>query len=72
MNDENVELSVVMPCLNESDTVGICIEKAQRATRRFAAKSFWPTTVARTTRSKLPSRSVLASSMFPNPATVRR
>ncbi len=31
MNDEPVELSVVMPCLNESDTVGICIEKALRA-----------------------------------------
>jgi glycosyltransferase involved in cell wall biosynthesis len=25
------ELSVVMPCLNEADTLGICIEKAQRA-----------------------------------------
>lgn len=25
------ELSVVMPCLNEADTVAICIEKAQRA-----------------------------------------
>ena len=27
------ELSVVMPCLNESDTLAICIEKAQRAMR---------------------------------------
>lgn len=26
-----VELSVVMPCLNEEDTIGSCIEKAQRA-----------------------------------------
>lgn len=25
------ELSVVMPCLNEADTIGICIEKAKRA-----------------------------------------
>jgi glycosyltransferase involved in cell wall biosynthesis len=25
------ELSVVMPCLNEADTLGVCIEKAQRA-----------------------------------------
>lgn len=31
MNDEPVELSVVMPCLNEADTVGICIEKAFRS-----------------------------------------
>ena len=28
-----VELSVVMPCLNESDTLAVCIEKAQRALR---------------------------------------
>jgi glycosyltransferase involved in cell wall biosynthesis len=28
---EDVEVSVVMPCLNEADTLGICIEKAQRA-----------------------------------------
>lgn len=27
------ELSVVMPCLNEADTLAICIEKAQRAMR---------------------------------------
>jgi hypothetical protein len=26
-----IELSVVMPCLNEADTLGVCIEKAQRA-----------------------------------------
>jgi glycosyltransferase involved in cell wall biosynthesis len=29
----SVELSVVMPCLNEADTLAICIEKAQRALR---------------------------------------
>ncbi|OYP30386.1 glycosyltransferase family 2 protein [Rhodopirellula sp. MGV] len=28
-----LELSVVMPCLNEADTVGICVEKAVRAMR---------------------------------------
>jgi glycosyltransferase involved in cell wall biosynthesis len=27
----SVELSVVMPCLNEGDTIAVCIEKAQRA-----------------------------------------
>jgi glycosyltransferase involved in cell wall biosynthesis len=31
--DDNLELSVVMPCLNEADTVGICVEKAIRAMR---------------------------------------
>lgn len=33
VDDEPVELSVVMPCLNEADTLGICIEKALRAMR---------------------------------------
>ena len=27
------ELSIVMPCLNEADTLATCIEKAQRALR---------------------------------------
>src|SRR6185503_18557169 len=26
----DLELSIIMPCLNEAETVGICIEKAQR------------------------------------------
>jgi glycosyltransferase involved in cell wall biosynthesis len=29
--DLTLEVSVVMPCLNEADTVGVCVEKAQRA-----------------------------------------
>ncbi len=28
MNDSQLELSIVIPCLNEEDTVGICIDKA--------------------------------------------
>src|SRR5689334_141746 len=28
-----LEVSVVMPCLNEADTIGTCIEKALRALR---------------------------------------
>src|SRR5437867_11346860 len=28
-----IEVSVVMPCLNEADTLRVCIEKAQRALR---------------------------------------
>ncbi len=30
MNPENPLVSIVMPCLNEEETLGICIEKAQR------------------------------------------
>lgn len=30
---EAIELSVVMPCLNEADTLGTCVEKAVRAMR---------------------------------------
>jgi glycosyltransferase involved in cell wall biosynthesis len=33
-----LELSVVMPCLNEADTLGVCIEKAQRAMAEHAIK----------------------------------
>ena len=29
MNTKNIEVTVVMPCLNEAETLGICIEKAQ-------------------------------------------
>ncbi len=29
--DDNLELSVVMPCLNEADTIRTCVEKANRA-----------------------------------------
>lgn len=32
-NGSPVELSVVLPCLNEADTVAICVEKAVRALR---------------------------------------
>ncbi|MFP4382069.1 MAG: glycosyltransferase family 2 protein [Candidatus Sumerlaeia bacterium] len=31
MSDRKIELSVVMPCLNEADTLATCIEKAQKA-----------------------------------------
>jgi len=32
MSDKNeIEVSVVMPCLNEEDTIGICIEKTKKA-----------------------------------------
>lgn len=32
-----IEVSVVMPCLNEADTLATCIEKAQRAMHDFGA-----------------------------------
>ena len=31
--ETDLELSVVMPCLNEADTLATCIDKAQRALR---------------------------------------
>ncbi len=33
-----IELSVVMPCLNEADTLATCIEKAQRAMRENSVR----------------------------------
>lgn len=33
LNDKQLELSVVMPCLNEAETLEICVKKAQKALR---------------------------------------
>ena len=33
-----MEVSVVMPCLNEADTLAVCIEKAQRALREHGLR----------------------------------
>jgi hypothetical protein len=32
-----LELSIVMPCLNEAETVGLCIEKAQALSQNSAS-----------------------------------
>ena len=29
MNTKNIEVSVVVPCLAEEDTLGVCLQKAQ-------------------------------------------
>jgi glycosyltransferase involved in cell wall biosynthesis len=34
--DDNIEVSIVMPCLNEADTLETCIRKAQRALREHS------------------------------------
>ena len=40
VDDEQLELSVVIPCLNEADTLGVCIEKARRAILRCQRGGF--------------------------------
>src|SRR6185369_5269630 len=35
MPDPNVELTIVMPCLNEADTVGTCVRKATTAIEKM-------------------------------------
>lgn len=35
-SDQEIEVSVVMPCLNEANTLGVCITKAQNAFREHA------------------------------------
>jgi hypothetical protein len=35
ISERGVELSIVMPCLNEAETLGICIEKATRTLREL-------------------------------------
>ena len=29
-NEKKIEFTILMPCLNEENTIGICIEKAQK------------------------------------------
>jgi glycosyltransferase involved in cell wall biosynthesis len=36
--EDTIEISVVMPCLNEADTLAVCIEKAQRALAECGAR----------------------------------
>jgi glycosyltransferase involved in cell wall biosynthesis len=36
--DEEIEVSIVMPCLNEADTLAVCIQKAHRALAACAAR----------------------------------
>lgn len=38
MKKEELEVSVVMPCLNEEKTVGICVEKAVKTLKRLGIK----------------------------------
>ncbi len=37
-NEESVELSIIMPCLNEAKTIGICIKKAQGFLQKYGIK----------------------------------
>jgi glycosyltransferase involved in cell wall biosynthesis len=37
IREETVEVSIVMPCLNEADTIGACVRKAQQALRDAGA-----------------------------------
>jgi len=30
MDNNKIELSIIMPCLNEAETLGICISKAKK------------------------------------------
>ena len=51
-----LELTIVMPCLNEAETLATCIGKAQRFLRIAASAARWssPTTAAPTARGRSP------------------
>jgi len=36
---EEIELYVIMPCLNEAATVGVCVKKAMEALERYGIRS---------------------------------
>ncbi len=59
-------VSVVMPCLNEAETVARCVAEALaalRAARDSTARSSWPTTARRTARASSPGAPARASSL---------
>ena len=68
-----VEVSVVLPCLNEAETLQTCIDKARRRWRRSgsSARSSWPTTGRRTARRTSRESSARGSSTFRSVATAR-
>ena len=59
---ETIELSIVMPCLNEAETLAACIDKAQGYLARsgVTARSSSPTTAAPTARRTSPARTAPA------------
>ncbi len=38
LEEAEIEVSIVMPCLNEADTLATCVEKAQSVLREYGAK----------------------------------
>ncbi len=71
---ETIELSVVLPCLNEAETLEICIRKAQRSLAELGveAKSSSPTTDRPTVRRRSRRPRVPGWSRSPVVATARR
>jgi cellulose synthase/poly-beta-1,6-N-acetylglucosamine synthase-like glycosyltransferase len=35
---EELEVSIVMPCLNESESIGVCVDKAWEALKKYGYK----------------------------------
>jgi hypothetical protein len=50
----DLELSVVIPCLHEADTIGVCVEKAERALRENRIAGEIVVAVTRKTRAEDP------------------
>ena len=63
--DDRIEVSIVMPCLNEADTLETCIRKAQRALSEnsIAGEVVIVTTEARMDHRRLRLASACASCM---------
>jgi len=72
----DIELSILMPCLNEADTLATRIRKARRFLENDAIVGevlYWSRTMAaRTDRKRLHERKVRASLMSPGEATAQR
>ena len=71
---DELELTIVLPCLNEAETVAVCVSKAVRWIRDagVAGEVSSPTTAAPTTRRSSPGRPARVSSPCAARATATR
>ena len=70
-----LELTILMPCLNEAETIEVCVTKAMGYLQRAAAspaRCWSPTTAPTTARKPWPKRPARASSRCPKRAMARR
>ncbi len=72
-NGDEIELTILMPCLNEAETIGICIDKAFHIWRGpvYAARCWSRTTVQPIIHAQYAAKKMFVSWPSSNAATAR-